>query len=98
MTNTQIKIVAVSAVSVAAVTGIVFGIRKVAKKIGEKLSELASSAEINAEPNEQNSEVLAEASAENVCGCHCNRETPSDAMSPCDAMDIRRDSAEGCSA
>lgn len=95
MTNTQIKIVAVSAVSVAAVTGIVFGIRKVAKKIGEKLSELATNAEINAEPNEQNSEVLAEASAENVCGCHCNRETPSDVTSPCDAMDIRCDSAEG---
>lgn len=84
MTNTQIKIVAVSAVSVAAVTGIVFGIRKVAKKIGEKLSEFASSAEINADPNEQNSEVLAEASAENVCGCH--RGTPSDAMAPCDAV------------
>ena len=89
MTNTQIKIVAVSAVSVAAVTGIVFGIRKVAKKIGEKLSELASSAEINAEPNEQNSEVLAEASAENVCGCHC--ETPSDAMAPCDAVETCAD-------
>lgn len=88
MTNTQIKIVAVSAVSVAAVTGIVFGIRKVAKKIGEKLSELASSAEINAEPNEQNSEVLAEASAENACCCHC--ETPSDVMRPCG------DSAENC--
>ena len=93
MTNTQIKIIAVSTVSVAAVTGIVFGIRKVAKKIGEKLSELASSAEINAEPNEQNSEVLAEASAENVCGCHC--ETPSDAMAPCDAVETCGDSAEG---
>lgn len=96
MTNTQIKIVAVSAVSVAAVTGIVFGIRKVAKKIGEKLSELASIAEINAEPNEQNSEVLAEASAENVCGCHC--ETSSDAMRPRDAVETCGDSAEGCSA
>ena len=98
MTTNQIKIVAVSAVSVAAVTGIVFGIRKVAKKIGEKLGELASSAEINAEPNEQNSEVLAEASAENICGCHCHRETPSDAMRPRDAVETCGDSDEDCSA
>ena len=97
MTNKQIKNIAICAISTVIATTLVYGIRKLAKKVSAKVSELVSNAaEINADPNEQNSEVLAEASAENVCGCHC--ETPSDAMRPRDAVETCGDSAEGCSA